>query len=79
MTKSRRGASKITNAYSRAFPNYARTPKAVIAAIAYSLAMRLNDDYPPLAGREIIEEWKALHVLGIVRQKPILADQDPQP
>lgn len=51
---------------------YARTPKAVFAAIAYSFADRLDGETPTPYGIKIaiINEWRALNENGIVPQKP---------
>lgn len=60
---------KKSNEYAQEFPNYTGTPKAVIAAIALSLAQRIVD-----SGQEpadvIREEWTALYDNGVVPQKP---------
>lgn len=60
---------KLSNSYQRRFPNYADTPKAVIAAIAFSFAMRLREDDFDLAAQEIRLEWKILNDARIVPQK----------
>lgn len=60
-----------TNEYSRDFPNYERTPKSVIAAIAYSFALNLCEDDLEAADRFILKEWEILHDAGIVPQKPV--------
>ena len=49
---------------------YAGTPKAVFAAIAYSFAMRLNEDQPEAAIAEFMKEWRVLHEQAIVPQRP---------
>ena len=48
---------------------YAEIPKAVLAAIAVSLASR-GGDYPQDAKQNVAEEWEVLHTNGIVPQKP---------
>lgn len=63
--------NKIGNEYARALGNfYAATPKAVFAALAFSFANRL---FAKSEGTEVVdllvEEWKALHENGIVRQR----------
>lgn len=58
------------NLYQQAFPAFDDTPKAVIAAIAYSLAMRLCGDDESAALAMLGDEWRALHAAGIVPQKP---------
>jgi len=60
---------KTWNNYAECFPNYERTPKAVIAALAFSLAMRLEEGDEVRAGDLLKEEWNALHLAGIVPQK----------
>jgi hypothetical protein len=41
-----------------------------LAAVAYSLAMRLAEDSPCQAEQLLAEEWRALYLSGIVPQKP---------
>ncbi len=60
---------KKLNEYSDAYPNYYYAPKAVIAAVAFSLAMRLCEDNWELAQEMIEDEWDALYP-RIVSQKP---------
>ena len=60
-----------SNDYQRLFPDFDKTPKAVIAAICYSLAMRLNDDSHQDAYRMIKDEWLALYEAQIVPQMPL--------
>jgi len=60
---------KTTNEYSQVYPEYRDTPKAVIAAVAYSLAVRIFGD--EAAVRESLrDEWAVLHANGIVPQEP---------
>jgi len=63
---------KALNPYTAKFPDFERTPKAVVAAICYSLAERLSafDDSDDASGL-IRAEWAALYANGIVPQKPI--------
>ena len=61
---------KTGNEYQDQYPSFDDTPKAVIAAIAFSLAMRLSEDNPSEAIRLCSAEWQALHNAGIVPQKP---------
>lgn len=62
---------KLHNEYSREFGRlYADTPKAVFAAIAYSFAMRLNEDQSDAALAEFMKEWRVLHQQGILPQRP---------
>ena len=49
---------------------YARTPKAVFAAIAYSFADRIIANPDADLVEVIKEEWAVLHDNGIVPQKP---------
>jgi hypothetical protein len=67
------GGVKTTNEYAKKFPDFDRTPKAVIAALCWSLAERLHGNYDDgTNGEEIIrDEWIALHANGIVPQRPI--------
>ena len=65
---------KRTNEYSQAFGRlYAKTPKAVFAAVAFSYANwacgeeSANDQ--ETIGR-FIQEWRVLHENGLVSQKP---------
>jgi len=59
-----------TNEYQQAYPNFEATPKAVIAAVAFALAMRLNADDPDLATAMLRSEWDALYQAGIVPNQP---------
>lgn len=62
---------KTHNEYALAFGRiYDETPKAVFAAIAYSFAMRLNEDQPEAAIAGFLKEWTILHNQGIVPQRP---------
>lgn len=61
---------KVKNEYQKAFPNYDLTPKAVIAALAYSLAMRLSSDDIEEAEAILKDEWITLYHAKIVPQKP---------
>ncbi len=61
---------KKTNYYSNAFGRlYAKTPKAVFAAIAYSYTSSGGDD-PEHALERFLDEWRILHQNGIVHQAP---------
>ena len=66
----RRGGSPMKNEYSRSYPNFENTPKAVIAAVAYSLAMMIEGEEEGKAEKLLVEEWETLHQAGIVKQKP---------
>ncbi len=59
-----------TNEYQKVFPRFDDTPKAVIAAIAYSFAMHLSCDDAEKAQAMIAAEWGTLHTAGIVPQRP---------
>ncbi|AIR07141.1 hypothetical protein JT31_21760 [Cedecea neteri] len=61
---------KIKNDYARTFPDFEVTPKAVVAAIAMSLALRLCEDNFDDAQKLISDEWASLHTAEIVPQKP---------
>jgi hypothetical protein len=62
---------KVFNEYVKALEGgYALTPKAVYAAVAYSLAMRLCGDDGEAARDLIAQEWQTLHENGLVPQKP---------
>ena len=58
------------NEYQQAYPAFNATPKAVIAACAFSLALRLTEDNPEAATDLLTNEWMALYEAGIVPQKP---------
>lgn len=62
---------KKLNEYVNALPPglFAETPKSVFAAIAFSLAMRLNEDDKDAAVIAMCAEWATLHAAGIVPQK----------
>lgn len=63
---------KITNDYSEVLGElYARTPKAVFAAIAIS-ALTAGGDYLDEAKERFLAEWVALHAAGIVKQPPLM-------
>ncbi len=63
---------KKLNEHVDRFPDFERTPKAVIAAICYSLAERLGTQYGEDGAVETIrDEWHVLYANGIVPQKPI--------
>lgn len=62
---------KLHNEYARALSNYERIPKAVLAAIAYSFADRLNCDIEGATPEgTIMDEWHLLYENGIVPQRP---------
>ena len=62
---------KVSNEYALAIPDYDKMPKAVLAALAMSLALRLSADDFQEARRLLHEEWVALYDAGIVPQKPV--------
>lgn len=65
-----RNEGKISNEYARCFGRlYAKIPKAVFAAVAYSFTSSGGDDHDHGIQR-FIEEWRILHENGIVTQKP---------
>lgn len=61
---------KRKNTYAEQFPDYDRTPKAVYAALALSLALRLSEDDFPKALELLKDEWAVLYAQGIVPQVP---------
>jgi hypothetical protein len=64
------GAFKLSNGYARVLgPLYARTPKAVFAAIAVS-ALSGGGDRLDEAAEAVIREWETLHLNGVVPQAP---------
>jgi hypothetical protein len=54
---------------------YEETPKAVLAAIAISYAMRDGDESYELALERLLEEWRILHANGIIPQAPHAAER----
>lgn len=62
---------KLGNEYERAIGSelYHAIPKAVLAAIAVSLATN-GGDHLQLAADGMLAEWLALHEAGIVPQRP---------
>ena len=69
---------KTTNLYQEMFPNYTKTPKAVIAAVAIALAIQITGNDSLFEGKRIItNEWRILHEAGIVPQKPPKNNNDP--
>jgi hypothetical protein len=60
----------LENQYQRGFPDFDDTPKSVIAAIAFSFALRICEDNHGDAARLIINEWEVLNKNQIVPQKP---------
>ena len=62
---------KITNGYADCLGElYAKTPKAVFAAVAVS-TLTMGGDYLDEAKERLLNEWRILHENGIVPQKPI--------
>lgn len=65
---------KKTNEYSRAFGRlYAKTPKSVFAAVAFSFANWASGEEAKSAAENVarfIAEWSLLHENGIVPQAP---------
>jgi hypothetical protein len=66
------GVFKQTNEYMREIESklYADTPKAVFAALLVSFLDRLSGGDAHNVNDEIVEEWNALYLAGIVPQKP---------
>lgn len=66
-----KGVFKTQNDYQKCISFYEDCPKAVLAAIAVSYALRqCNEDFEKL-NEEILNEWRCLYESGIVPQKPI--------
>lgn len=63
---------KLTNQYAELLPGYDETPKAVYAAIALSLALRLSEENLTDAICQVFEEWITLHQNDIVPQSPAI-------
>lgn len=62
---------KLGNEYAQQFAHlYEQTPKAVFAAIAFSLAFISEEENAEAAIAKCLREWHALHINGIVPQKP---------
>lgn len=64
------GVFKQSNAYADSIGGYADTPKAVLAALALSLAFRVSGGDLDEAVRLLAAEWATLHTGGRVPQKP---------
>ena len=76
MAISRFGVTKQGNEYARAFgKNYARIPKAIFAAVAYS-SISSGGDFQEFAIKNFMHEWEILYQNGIVPQKPIKEKND---
>jgi hypothetical protein len=67
---------KTTNEYSELTGRlYAKTPKAVFAALAVSFLTRLGENggnlpTPEAVQQQLLDEWQILHDNGIVQQQP---------
>ena len=59
-----------TNEYQQRYPEFDATPKAVVGAVAYSLAMRLCENNHERAAELLRSEWFVLHENSIVPNKP---------
>jgi len=67
---------KQSNSYAQMFPRlYAKTPKAVFAAVAFSYASAGGDNQRDAVPR-FLEEWKILHDNGIVPQEPPIVEEE---
>ena len=64
------GVTKKSNEYARMFRDYDKIPKAVFAAIAFSMCFFSVEEDEERARERFNEEWEALHNCGIVPQKP---------
>ena len=62
--------TKLRNVYLSSLPAFTETPKAVYAALALSLALRLSDDDINAARSLLCQEWTTLHAGGLLPQKP---------
>jgi len=62
--------NNLPNEYMSGFPDFDRTPKSVIAAIAVSFAALQTDEDFEKAKQLIRQEWFILHQNQIVPQKP---------
>ena len=62
--------NNLPNEYANGFPDFDRTPKSVIAAIAVSFAALQTDEDFEKAKELIRQEWFRLHQAQIVPQKP---------
>ena len=51
-------------------PGFRATPKDVIAALLVFFASRSRGGVLKYVQEEIIEEWRLLHLKGLVEQKP---------
>ena len=62
---------KKSNNYSEVIGDhlYAAIPKAVLAAVVVSLLSNGGDHFEDVEAK-LVEEWGALHVAGIVPQRP---------
>jgi hypothetical protein len=61
---------KQSNSYAQMFDGlYAKIPKAVFAAVAFSYASAGGDNQKDATAR-FLDEWKILHENGIVPQEP---------
>ncbi len=65
-------ANKKSNEYADAIPAtlFEKMPKDVFAAVALSLALRLNNDDLQTAVGELVSEWQTLYQNGVIPQKP---------
>lgn len=61
----------VINSYQQRFPNFDKTPKTVIASIAFSFALQICEDDFERAAQLIRDEWGILNVNGIVRQRAL--------
>lgn len=71
---------KVFNSFACAIPAklYAKTPKAVLAAVAVSRLSLIDGASlePDSVSRELLREWWTLYYNQIVPQKPPLPDPD---
>jgi hypothetical protein len=66
---------KTNNEYAKAFGRlYAKTPKAVFAAVAFSYASWASGEEAHTGAETVarfVKEWRILHENGIVPQRPV--------
>jgi hypothetical protein len=59
-----------SNEYVKILKDYDRIPKTVLAAIAVSFALRIEEEAWERVENRVANEWQALYDNGIVPQKP---------
>jgi hypothetical protein len=72
---------KIGNEYAQQLRSrYAKTPKAVLAAVVVSLLVKQSgkEDFDGVLDA-FVQEWAILHQNGIVSQKPLILNKNQEP